>query len=161
MRLFSHSMLLLDQFKSELLCYVTNHSVIELMFFEEPLPYQNENWGYNFSSILKQNECKYFHYIFFFLPTFWFFLDYQPFLPQESLAVKKKSGNTGCTTSLYRFRTKLSIISICQQILLLYFPFGAQEIKFILISPTYLLFPRLYFFLPGQNEEVILRQIKV
>ena len=160
MRLFSHSMLLLDQFKSELLCYVTNHSVIELMFFEEPLPYQNENWGYNFSSILKQNECKYFHYIFFFLPTFWFFLDYQPFLSQESLAVKKKPGNTGCTTSLYRFRTKLRIISICQQILLLYFPFGAQEIKFILI-PYLLALPPFVFFLHGQNEEVILRKIKV
>ena len=61
-------MLLLDQFKFELLYYVSllsNYSVIELIFFEEPLPCQNENWGYNFSSTFQQNECKYFHYIFF------------------------------------------------------------------------------------------------
>ena len=66
------------------------YSVIELMFFEEPLPCQNENWGCNFSSTFEQNEYKYFHYIFFFLPTFWFFLEYRRFLPQESLLVKKK-----------------------------------------------------------------------
>ena len=35
-----------DQFKSELLYYVSplsNYSLIDLMYFEEPLPYQNEN----------------------------------------------------------------------------------------------------------------------
>ena len=87
---------LLAQFKSEFFYYVSllsNYSVIELMFFEEPLPCQNENWGYNFSSTFQQNECKYFHYIFFFLSTFRFLFEYQPLLQQESLLVKKKPGD--------------------------------------------------------------------
>ena len=52
LKLFSHFMLLLNQFKSELLYCVSlfyNYSVM-LMFFEEPLPRQNKNWGYNFSN---------------------------------------------------------------------------------------------------------------
>ena len=82
------------RFKSELLYYVSllsNYFVIDSLFFEKPLPCQNKNWGYNnFSSTFDQNECKYFHYIFFFLSTSRIFLECRPFLPQESLVVKKK-----------------------------------------------------------------------
>ena len=46
--------------------------------------YHVKTWGYNFSSTFEQNECKYLHYIFSFLPTFLFFLGYRPFLQQES-----------------------------------------------------------------------------
>ena len=48
-----HLILLLDQFKL-LYCVslLSNYSVIGLMFFEKPLPCQNENWGYNFFQVL-------------------------------------------------------------------------------------------------------------
>ena len=131
---FSHFMLLLNQFQSELLYFVSllfNYLVIESMFFEESLPYQNDIWGYNFSSMFWQNEYKYLHYTFFFLPSSWFFLEYQPFLPQESLVVKKKPA--ALFKLLYRFRAKLCVISVYQQIILLYFLVWVWEIRFILI----------------------------
>ena len=127
-------MLLLNQFQSELLYFVSllfNYLVIESMFFEESLPYQNDIWGYNFSIMFWQNEYKYLHYTFFFLLTSWFFLEYQPFLPQESLVVKKKPA--ALFKLLYRFRAKLCVISIYQQIILLYFLVWVWEIRFILI----------------------------
>ena len=79
-----------DQFKSELLYYVSplsNYLLIDLMYFEERLPCQNENWGYNSEALL--NKMNIFPQ-YFFIPTFRFFLEYRPFLPQESLVMKKK-----------------------------------------------------------------------
>ena len=129
-------MLLLDQFKFELLYYVSllsNYSVIELMFFEEPLPCQNENWGYNFSSTFQQNECKYFHYIFFSFSRLFGSYSNTNRCYNKKVCWWRKSQVT-LFTSLHRFRTKPRIISIYQQILLLYFSFGVWEINFILIT---------------------------
>ena len=73
LKLFSHFMLLLNQFKCELLYYVSllsNYSIIEFIFFEKPLPCPNENWGYNLSSTSGKNEYKNFPNTSFFLLPF-------------------------------------------------------------------------------------------
>ena len=156
LKFFSHFMLLLDQFKSELTCYVcllSNYSVIELTFSEEPLPCQNKNWGYNFSNTFKVNEYKCFHYIFFVLPTFRFLLGIPTvFTTRKSGGEEKPRRHCShrCTDLGQSFVSSLYANKYC------YCTSRSGSVKSRLFSSLFALTPSVFFPL-GQNKKVIFK----
>ena len=92
--------------------------------------------------------------LYFFLPTFRFFLEYRPFLPQGSLVMKKKPDSIVHIAVPIKGKASYHLYIPTNTVVEL------RDLGNQVNFHHYFLFPHLSFLLPGQNKNVSLSKQK-